>query len=334
MDVEATAQALEETATPVDIPQDAPEPSMAEELGAAFDRITEGKPVEDEPDPQESEPEAKPAAEAAPDDMPNELKERWADIPSDVREAVVKSTRDLNNKLAAQGRIYSGIKPIQEAITQAAKDIPSLQGMTPKQIADDMLNLARVSHAFNDDPVRALMGLVDQHNLRDKLGAALGVQPGHQDNTINELRQQIAQQNAHIQRMAQAADPARLRETFDGYMQQHSLVSEVQSFAAEKEHWGQVEGHMTLTIPIAQQKLGEGASNKDVLNAAYDMAIQQFLPDVQAQRDAAASQADPARAQAAEKAKSVNVTGARSGKPRQMTEAEELAAAYDRAMRA
>jgi hypothetical protein len=112
-------------------------------------------------------------------------------------------------------------------------------------------------------------------------------------------------------------------------------VAEVTEYAAAKEHWAEVEEDLPAFI-AAVQRVSPNASHKDVLDRAYDLALQTKRPDLKAPAKAAveaAPQPDPERAKAAIEAKSVNVTGRTAGKPRELTEEEAYEAAWTRAQR-
>jgi len=336
--VDATADALVADEAVPATPETPPVESEDDALDAAWDRAQEGpeEPAEEVAAEEPEEPEKAEAPVAGvPNDLPAGVREHWANIPSEARDAIAKSQRELSSKLAEQGRIQSGLKPIQDTLVQAAREMPALAKLTPDQIAKEMFQLARVSQSFNDNPVGALMGLVDQHGLRNELAQALGQQPQQDNGEIRSLKAALHQTQQELAQMRQVASPEFLRTQFSQFMGSHTAESEVAQFAGKAEHWGEVEDYLPLTIPIVQQKLGQNASRTDVLQAAYDLAISQFVPQAQAQKDAqVASGDDPKRKEAAARAKSINVTGARTGKARELTEDEAMDAAWERAQRA
>jgi hypothetical protein len=81
---------------------------------------------------------------------------------------------------------------------------------------------------------------------------------------------------------------------------------------------------------MAQQGQGDGASAKDILDAAYDMAIH-AIPALRAKVTAAAAPATDPRLTAAQmKAKSVNVVSRPSGQGRELSEREAMGAVWDK----
>jgi hypothetical protein len=327
MDLEATAQAL---ATDTALPDQVVETSTEEEdLSAAYDRITAAEP-EQKPDPVEVE--AKPEPVEAPTDIPGALRKHWATLDPEARDAIVASQREMSRKTSEAVKLAQGLDPIKNVLVKAAKEMPNLAGMRPEQVATEVFNLAQISAKFNSNPVETLVGLIDKHNMRDAIRQVLGGAPAEGQQT-GALQQKIAALEAQL---ARVADPEYLREQVSAVTTQERVMTDVQSFAQSAEHWDALEPHIPQFIQIARGKLGESAPARDVLAAAYDYAVQIYLPDAKAKAVAAVEAApvpDPEKAKAAIQAKSVNVTGRTEGKPKEMTEDERLSAAYDRAQR-
>lgn len=335
MDLEATAQALvtepaqaEQVASPVETQDDEPD------YGAVYDKLTA------EPDAPETPTEATEAAEVAqppqeaveaPTDVPVALRKHWQALPEDAREAVLSSQREMSRKLSDMGRQVQGISPIRDVLVDAVKANPAIANMRPDELARDVMELAQFSAAFKSKPLETFISLAQKHGMTDALRQALGGQPQAAQQTAT-LQNEIA---ALKQQLARAADPEFIREQVSAVTMQERVMSDVQAFAAQQEHWGEVEAFMPKVIPLIREAMPE-ASGKDVLAKAYDLALQTYRPDLKAKAQAAVEAAatpDPERTQAALKAKSINVTGRTTGKPREMTEEEIYSAAYDRAVR-
>lgn len=340
MDLEATAQALvTETALPEQVA--APEPQNDEpDYGAVYDKLTAEEPAEAEPEKAEEVAEApkaeEPAQEAvdAPTDVPVALRKHWQALPEDAREAVLSSQREMSRKLSDMGRQVQGIAPIRDVLVEAIKERPELANMRPDELARDALTLARISADFARNPIGAFHKLAEEKGLTEALRKFYGGQPQEAQQTAslhNEIRALKAQ-------LAQAANPEFIREQVSAVTMQERVISEVQAFAATKDHWADVEPQMPGFIAKAKE-LAPELSAKDTLELAYDMAfhaLQKIRPELKAKAQAAVEAAaapDPERTQAALKAKSVNVTGRTTGKAREMTEEEIYSAAYDRAVR-
>lgn len=351
MDLEATAQALvTETALPEQVA--APEPQNDEpDYGAVYDKLTAEEPAEAEPEKAEEVAEApkaeEPAQEAvdAPTDVPVALRKHWQALPEDAREAVLSSQREMSRKLSDMGRQVQGIAPIRDVLVEAIKERPELAHMQPAELARDALTLARISAEFQRNPIGAFHKLAEEKGLTEALRKFYGGQPQEAQQTAslhNEIRALKAQ-------LAQAASPEFIREQVSAVTMQERMVAEVSSFAQEQEHWNAeipglfdesgrqltIQDKLPRVIALAKESM-PNASAKDVLARAYDLALQTYRPDLKAKAQAAVEAAaapDPERTQAALKAKSINVTGRTTGKPREMSEEEMLAAVYDRAVR-
>lgn len=336
MDLEATAQALvTETALPEQVA--APETQEDEpDYGAIYDKLTADEPVEAAEPAQEAvevaeAPEAAPEPVEAPTDVPVALRKHWGQLPEDARDAVLSSQREMSRKLSDMGRQVQGISPIRDVLVEAVKERPELANMRPDELARDVLTLARISADFQSKPLETFLSLAQKHNMVDALRQALGGQPQAAQQTAtlqNEIRALKAQ-------LARAADPEYIREQVSAVTMQERVLSDVQAFAATQEHWAEVEAYMPKVIPLIRETMPE-ASGKDVLAKAYEFALQTYRPDLKAKAQAAVEAAaapDPERTQAAIQAKSINVTGRTTGKPREMTEEEIYSAAYERAMR-
>lgn len=334
MDLEATAQALvTETASPEQVA--APE-NDEPDYGAVYDKMTAEAPAEaaeQAPEPVEAAEAPAPSQEAvdAPTDVPVALRKHWTAIPEEAREAVVGAQREMSRKLSDMGRQVQSIAPIRDVLVEAAKANPALMNMRPDELARDVMELAQYSAAFKSKPVETFMALAQKHGMIDALRQAFGGQPQAAQETAalqNEIR-------ALKQQLSRAADPEFIREQVSAVTMQERVLSDVQGFAAQQEHWGEVEAYIPKIIPLVRDAMPD-ASATDVLARAYDLALQTYRPELKAKAQAAVEAAaapDPERTQAALKAKSINVTGSTTGKAREMTEDEVYSAAYDRALR-
>lgn len=354
MTLEATAEALANgEATP-----EAPAEQMTEDqvLDAAFDKMQEPEEAEDQtPDEPEAgeveEAEPEEAAEAdeetaesddadegdntapeAPSELPRAVKDAWKDIPESARNAIVETQRDANRKLSEQGRLVQGISPIRDVLVKASQELPALSNMKPEQAAQEIFELAKMSNEFQSRPVETLMGYIQKHNLGPAMAQAMQGQPVEQ-----QARDSVTMQNeikSLKRQLAQVSDPEYLREQVSAFTTESQTQAEVSAFAQQAEHWGAVENHMPLAIQMAKARLGESASPKDVLSTAYDLAVSQFVPEVQkAKSVSAATQAakdNPEKAEAARKAKSVNVTSRPTNKPKKLTADEAMDEAWRR----
>lgn len=335
MNVEATAEALApDTAMPVEAPVQEETPSEEATLEAAYDRAMETDEPEtadvvEETVSEEPTDEAPEVAVDTPPDIPGALKDVWSEMPAQAREAVLASQRDLSQKLSTQGRLLTAVKPIQDVLVKATKELPALSNLKPEQAAAQIFHLAKVSADFNTNPLDAMMGLVEKHGLQTQLAQRLAGQPVTAENT-SALNQKIEKLEGQL---AQFADPEQLKSFIAQYSAESAIQSSVEKFASTADHWDAVESHIPTLIPVMQAKLGGAASEDDVLTAAYELAVSQFVPNAKAPQEIASDEdavvVDPERSKAAIKAKSVNVKAKQGGKARQLTEDERLSAIYD-----
>jgi hypothetical protein len=283
-------------------------------------------PAEAEPGPAAAEaaPEPEPAPAVvieAPSDLPASLKDGWSELPEKTRDAIVSTQREFSRKLADQGRIVQATKPVYDVLIDAAKEMPTLANMTPAEIARDMFPLARVMAGLRDKPVETILGVAQKYGAIDQLRAALTGAQAPTNDTSALMRQ--------IEDLKRAADPKAIEQRVHQTIQTTEATRLVSDYAASKEHWGAVEAVMPQMVQMAQQMKGPGASARDVLDTAYDMAVH-AIPDLRAKVIAPAqAQAapDPARAEAALRAKSVNVSGKPSSQAPQ-TERQAMEAVW------
>lgn len=338
MSIEAAAQALAPEAIS-EAPVEIQEPSEDAALLEIYNR--------NNPDeaPEEAAPDVPPAAESAPDeakapavpepvdvptDIPLALKKHWQGIPEEARSAFIDSQREMSRKLGENTRLVNGIAPIRDVLVEAVKDLPQLADMKPDQVAREVMVLARLNAQFRERPAETMLGMIKQHGMEAAVLQALSGQriDGASENTA--LKSEIANLKRQL---SQVADPQYLRSQMAQFTTESQAMSTVEDFASKAEHWQAVEAHMPAAIQFVQAKLGESASTKDVLSQAYELAVGQFVPQAaKAQSDAAPEAivtTDPEKAQAALKAKSVNVSG-KPSTPRKLTEDEELLQVYRR----
>lgn len=319
MSIDATAQALAgDEVLPGEVEIETPDEDA--DLGAAFDKAQVVEPQEAEtqeaPEPDVSE---------APSDIPKSLRDHWAQIPQTARDAITESQRDMARKLGDQGRLISGIEPIRSALSDAVRDMPFLSGMKPGEVASEIMQLAKAGQELNSKPVETMLSLARRYGVEDKLRAAFSGQPP--ESAV--LLKQISELKGEVERLS---NPDYLREQVSAVTRETQVHSEVENFAKTAEYWAKVEDSVPLLVPYARTVLGEGASTADVLKFAYERAINE-LPEVKAKAEAAqqaASQPDPAKAEAALRAKSANITGRETGRARALSEDEQLGAVFDR----
>lgn len=305
-------------------PKTEPELTEDEALAQAYRRAQEGKTEEEAEAEAEAEPEPAPEPVAMPTDMPGALKAHWATMTPEARDAVAAAQRDLSRRMAEQGKALSGLKPFQESLVDAMNEFPAMKDMKPAAIVAEMKTLARINQQFQTNPVQAVLGIIQQHGLQNAIGAYFAGQP-QVANHLAAAERRVAALEKQIKDMDV---PTQARRQFEAMQSERDGMSMVNEFANRAEHWAKVEGQIPGLLPMARSELPANAPARDVLQKAYDMALrlQGLTPK--------ATVTDPAKVAAARAATAVNVAGKASTNPRPMTEDEELAAAYRRALRA
>ena len=263
--------------------------------------------------------------------LPREVREAWDKIPEEARDGIMRSHMAMSNKAMEAGRMAHRLAPINAALDTALRDLPSLAKMQPEQLMQDVYELAKTRDNLNRDPVNTILSVARSVGAMDKLAQVFGGQPQQQQvPQVQALQQHIAQLETQVRELS---NPDIIRGTVGREIATERAMSDFAAWSAGKEHLGTVEPYLPTFIEMAQQNAAEGASNVDILETAYQMALGSF--GLRAAKKAAAEAPDPnapRRSEAALRAKSVNVTS-RGSKPAPMSEREELAAAYERAMR-
>lgn len=342
MTVDATASALAASEAVESAPVEMTEDQQMVEI---YDRLTSEEPVEDAPAPEPEVAEPEPTEDAAepaepgedappevPSGLPSALKDAWGGMSEAARAAVLADRDGLHRKLSDMGRQVQGISPIRDVLVDAVEKLPALSGMTPDAVAREVFELAQMSQKFNSDPVNTMLGLVKKHGLEQAMSQALAGRDVSEDaRGTADLKNEIASLN---RKLAQVSDPEYIRQHVAQFTSVDRVASDVEQFAAKAEHWAALENEIPNFIPLAQQKLGDGAAPGAVLEAAYNMALKINDLDTKAPTppaEEAKAIPDPERTKAAIQAKSVNVSGKTSGKQRDLTEDELLASIYSRA---
>lgn len=308
----------------------------ADALGAIYDKLTAESPIEETEQTPAPEPEPKQevaaleAVDEPPTDIPAALRQHWGAIPKEARDAAVSWQREAGRKLAEQGRLVNGVKPVVDVLNRAVREIPSMAKMKPEDVARDVFEGAKMVAAIRANPVPNIINLAQQHGALDALKAHFAGQPaGPQAKENMALVQEV---RALKQQLAQVADPNRTTQAVSQILAQRETQNFVTSFASEKqENWAMVEPFIPNMIPLAKQRLGANASAQDVLAEAYEMAVHAH-PDLRAKMMTAAQApvaSDPQRLAAQRAAKSVNVTS-QPGKPAPVSEKAAMAAVWDK----
>lgn len=311
---------------------------VAKDGEAVVDEVVAAVEIAEDVDGADLDQEAAPVESDAPSYLPQEVRDGWAKLPEGARNAFAKSQQEMSAKLADMGRRAQGFEPIAQAVTNAAQQFPELMNKTPDQIAKDVFELAHTQVNLQRDPVGTMMQIAQQMGVLDQLGAKFNgqapqgngpAQPYNPQMENIKTQQEIAQLKQQLQN---ANNPANIQQVVTQEIATRDANTEVLAFASGKEHWAAVEPALPKFIQAAQATRGEGASNTDILQAAYDMAINAYgLKATPATPEKAVVTPNPKRTEAVIKAKSANVTS-RSSKSSPVSEMDALGSVYDRMM--
>ncbi|MEQ9634607.1 MAG: hypothetical protein RLW68_00835 [Devosia marina] len=261
-----------------------------------------------------------------------ELAAAWEAIPADKRATIAQHEQELHSRLSDMGRQVSTFKPLQEAASEFSEYFNGNLALNGQQInpADGIRYLANIQRSMDQAPFETLMSIAETYNLQDQLTKHFGgqVQAVPQDQKV--LLNEIAELKRTISGLS---NPANVEQVIE----KRELTSELSRFAQSKPLWAQVEADLPFFITKAKTKLGEAATRTQVLETAYDLAVEAD-PALRAQTQTAAqavNNGDSARkAEAAKRAAEVNVTSTSSGKPKQPSLDDELSAIWDKSKRA
>ena len=262
------------------------------------------------------------------------LEDVWKAIPPEHSAKVKAHFDDLHRRMSDQGRQLASVKPISDHFTQAAKALPQLANMAPEQIARDAIQLAVIQRQLTENPVETLLQVANRYGAIPGLIQKLSGQPQPEGaQHISSLQREIADLKEHIQKVS---DPSQIETHVSQALETRSAQEAVKSFAADpaNDYWPILEPHLPAHIAEIMQA-NPGLPADQVLRRAYDKALDAFPALKQAKaaaKPAAVTDLDQKRAEAAKKAASVNVKSTSTGKERQLSEEEAMAAAYDRAV--
>jgi hypothetical protein len=265
------------------------------------------------------------------------LEEAWEKIPVDIRPAVREHAEKLHQQAAKLGQEVSAYKPIGEVI-QKHKDYfdGTKYSYKPHEGIDYLFNLQR---KMDDSPFDTLMEIADTYGLRQELATRFGAGGEAVNPDTQSLLTEIGQLKSMLR---ENSDPNKISSLIDQRLNADRVttqVNDVISRTATKEampFYADVEAELPFFISKAWAKLGETASQDAVLKLGYDMAVNAD-PDLRAKVAApkvAATNTDPARLAAAKNANQSNLRSTSPGKPRELTNDEALAEAWDKAQRA
>lgn len=236
-------------------------------------------------------------AEEAPSDSPHTwgkaAKEKWGDLPKEVRDEITKRENDIHKALTRHdGELRLG-RDMKEII---APYMPIIQaeGGTPASTVQAMLNAAYILRAGSAEQKRQFI-----LNTAKQYGVELGDvgEDEYTDPTISALQQEIQQLKA-------MADPNSIKKLLTEEAQNSKINAEIEAFASDPAN-----EHFTAVQPIMVSLLQSNAASG--LKEAYDMACNAH-PQIRSTLEAKRLAEDKAKRQAELKQKkhaAASVTG-------------------------
>ncbi|MCZ7488535.1 hypothetical protein [Rhizobium rhizogenes] len=255
----------------------------------------------------------------------------WGKIPEDVKEDLRAHQEELHKTLSQQGQALSTFKPVMDVFSNYKEYFGGGRGnYKPHEAVDYLFNLQR---QMDDNPIETLMTIADTYELRPQLQQLFGGTGEGGNSNTEALLTKISQLEGTIRSMG---DPSRIDERITTRLNEDREVKEIDDLLGRTSKdmplYDQIpEPDLVSFIHMAKQKLGGSASKEAVLKRAYDMAVNAD-PDLRAKAAALKNAAgdDPAKVAAAKRANATNLRSTSSGRGRELTEEEELAAVYDK----
>ncbi|UXS69165.1 hypothetical protein FY145_01065 [Agrobacterium tumefaciens] len=255
----------------------------------------------------------------------------WGKIPEDVKEDLRAHQEELHKTLSQQGQALSTFKPVMDVFSNYKEYFGGGSGnYKPHEAVDYLFNLQR---QMDDNPIETLMTIADTYELRPQLQQMFGGTGEGGNANTETLLKTISRLESTIREMS---DPSRIDERITTKLSEDREVKEIDDLLGRTSKdmplYDQIpEPDLVSFIHMAKQKLGGSASKEAVLKRAYDMAVNAD-PDLRAKAAALTSAADndPAKVAAAKRANATNLRSTSSGRGRELTEEEELAAVYDK----
>lgn len=193
--------------------------------------------------PQETPSEEVEAIEPPPPSFSAQIKEKWKDLPPDVRAELVKRENDVHQMFTRHdGELNLGRK-MKDVITPYMSIIQA-EGGTPEGAVKDLLNTAYVLRTASPEQKRDLLLQVAQ-----QYGVDLGVQQQSPNDAFVMMQRELAQ-------IKQMANPEFIKSQLQEQMEHDKIISEVKAFAENpaNKYFEQVKPLMAPILASGQAK--------------------------------------------------------------------------------
>lgn len=271
----------------------------------------EGQPEQTEDTDQGESEEAKPADEAQPLEPHSrwsaEEKERFAALPREAQEFVLKRESDVNTLLTQKTQeiadVKRGFDSLQGIYAQYRHNYASDADFT-QAISGRVAQLEQLSSQAERDPVGFIKYLAEQRGI--DLQQQFGGEGEYTDPDIAALKSEITQLKQLVSHQQQQAQQSELNKN-------QSLVQSFKQNTQEYPHFETLESQIAALIP-AIKSANPGASNESVIKEAYEKATwadpvvrEKLLIEQKKTEEAKRIEDQKAAAARANKAKQVNV---------------------------
>jgi hypothetical protein len=313
-----------------DAPSDDEGADLDDALGAAFDKLKSGDTLDDDGD---DEPEAKAddadgkdaktdeKSEPEDDGPPppqtwsKDVREKWKDLPTDVRNYVAQREAAMHGQFSQMGRQLAQARPIVETVAKF-QDVFERNNVSPDQ---GIAALLTAQKALDQAPAESLLNLAESYGVLDQLRQALGGQqdeyglpPDPEVSALKSELQQLRNQMTQREQQQEAAQRAAVQQQ-QAARHQH-YVNGVTQYASSKPDFDMVANEVAQLIPVVRQH-DPSLSDRDVLDQAYQRAIWANPETRQRQIERQQKEQQNAAQEAAKRARSANGINVR-GQPR------------------
>lgn len=258
-----------------------------ENQGEDEPKDNDGEKKEGEEDKTKETPKEPEVEDTPPVSLSGAIKEKWKDLPADVRAEWKKREDDIHRQMTAQDGDLAVGRRIKE-IAQPYEATIRAEGGSVEGAFKDLMNTAYVLRTGSpQQKAQVIMDAVQNFNI--DLSPYMGQQQGQNNTTALQKEIEYLRQNQ--------VDPAQIKTQLQEEMERDRIQSEIRAFAAnpDNKHFEEVKSIMGSLISSGKAK---------DLQEAYDSAIWS-VPSIRAELEAEAekAKAEKRKAEMAQKKK-------------------------------
>lgn len=220
-----------------------------------------------------------------------DVKAKWAALPSDVQDYVLKRERESHEAITRQGQQIKAYEPIQRVLDQH-KDVFERNGVT---VDDGVSRLLAAQRMLENDPVSGIATLAQAYGV-DLASFGRSTQPnGNAPPEVAVLHREIAELKRQL---GDTTNRIVSRERAEAQTQVQSMQSLIDKFSADKPDWAELESDVEVELQAINYKIEQGRAQamtpEQKLALAYDRALR-TNPEAWEKKQAAAKQAEEAK---------------------------------------